>query len=346
MNFSTPTTPSLSLDVYWPMMQSAALIAAGELGVFVALGKGPLLVEEIAARISASVNGTAKLCAVLLQTGYLELTSENKFRNSPHAQAWLSQTGAQDLNSELRWFALAWQLMGGLRDAVVNGQPKTVLWDLMQTNPAMGPTFAAFMKDHAATVVNDVQRAVKLPADAKTLLDVGGSHGLHAAAFCRRFPELHAVIYDLPVSLTNTRDLIAGWGLSERLRCVAGNIVNDAITGTFDVITYFLVAHNQTDADNARIIQKLAAALNPGGVMFVYEYVRESAARYTVSSTEALASAFDLTLLVETGTCLHTAERINAWLLAAGLGHLQRTDLQPIEKGSIFSAQKLQSPSP
>jgi SAM-dependent methyltransferase len=341
MNPSKPTAPSLSLDVYWPMMASAALITAGELGVFVALGQGPLLVAELAARIGASVNGTDKLCAVLVQTGYLERTPENQLRNSPHAQAWLAQTGAQDLNSGLRWFAQAWQLMGGLRDAVVQGQPKTVLWDLMQTNPGLGPAFAAYMKDYAASVVDEVQRAVELPAGARTLLDVGGSHGLHAAAFCRRAPELNAVIFDLPVSLTNTRRLIADWGLSERLRCVAGNIVNDAIAGTFDVITYFLVAHNQTDADNARILQKLAAALNPGGVLFVYEYVREPAARYTVSGTEALASAFELTLLVETGTPLHTAERITAWLHDAGLGHLRRTDLQPIEKGSIFSAQKL-----
>jgi SAM-dependent methyltransferase len=341
MNDSVNHPPSLALDVYWPMMASAALITAGELGVFVALGQGALRVEELASRIGASVSGTDKLCAVLVQTGYLERTPENKFRNSPHAQAWLSQTGAQDLNSGLRWFAQAWQLMSGLRDAVVNGQPKTVLWDLMQKNPAMGQSFAAYMKDYAASVVDDVQRAVELPSHARTLLDVGGSHGLHAAAFCRQTPELRAVIFDLPVSLTQTRDFIAGWGLSERLRCVEGNIVNDTIAGTFDVITYFLVAHNQTDADNARIVQKLAHALNPGGSLFVYEYVREPSARHTVSSTEALAAAFDLTLLIETGTQLHTAERIQTWLHDAGLEKIQRTDLQPIEKGSIFSGCKL-----
>ena len=39
MNDSTPTAPSLAMDVYWPMMKSAALITAGELGVFVALNQ-------------------------------------------------------------------------------------------------------------------------------------------------------------------------------------------------------------------------------------------------------------------------------------------------------------------
>ena len=338
---NTSNQPSLALDVYWPMMSSAALISAGELGVFRVLGQGALTVAELAVRIGASVNGTDKLCAVLVQTGYLERTLENELRNSAHAQEWLSQTGAQDLSSGLRWFAQAWQLMAGLRAAVIRGCPETPLWDLMQTNPSMGPAFAAYMKDYAASVVTDVQSAVELPAGAKTLLDVGGSHGLHAAAFCWRVPELSAVIYDLPVSLTNTPSLIANWGLSERLRCVVGNIVQDAIAGTFDVITYFLVAHNHTDADNARIIQKLAAALNPGGILLVYEYVREAVLPERVSSTAALAAAFDLTLLIETGTHTHTAERIQAWLHDAGLGKIKRTDLQPIEKGSVFSAKKL-----
>jgi len=208
----------------------------------------------------------------------------------------------------------------------------------MEQNPVMGPSFAAFMKAHASGVIEDVQRAVALPASAKTLLDVGGSHGLHAAAFCHRYPELGAVIYDLPVSLSSTRELLAARGLSERIRCVEGNIMVDEIEGTFDVITYFLVAHNQSDSDNARIVKKMACALNPGGLLVVYEYVRDPAARLVLSEAETLAAAFDLTLLVETGTRIHTAERIVAWLHDAELEKVVRTNLQPVEKGAIFSA--------
>ncbi len=306
-----------------------------------ALGQGPLNVEELASRIGASVNGTERLCAVLVQTQYLEYTSGNLLRNSPHAQAWLSQTGEKDLNSVLRWFAHSWQLMSGLRDAVLDGHPKTGLWDLMKTNPSMGPTFATYMKDHTASMVDAVQHAIQLPVGAKKLLDVGGSHGLHAVAFCRRSPELTAVIYDLEVSLTNTPCLIEECGLSDRISCVEANIVQDTIPGTFDIITYFLVAHNHTDEGNVRIIQKMADALNPGGVLFVYEYARDSEPNFKVSSSEALAAAFDLTLLVETGTHTHTAERIISWMQDAGLENIRRTNIQPLEEGAIFSGMRI-----
>ena len=338
MNDSVEPPPSLARDVYWPMMQSISLITAGELGVFVALGSGPLTSEELASRLGASIHGTEALCTLLVQTGYLERTGADQFQNSAHAQAWLSKQGAQDLNSGLRWFAHAWRILEGLPDAVRFGRPKTVLWDLMETSPGMGEAFAAYMKDYATTVVDDVQRAVTLPPGAKTLLDVGGSHGLHAAAFCRRIPELRAVIYDLPVSLTKTRDLIATWGLSDRLECVEGDIRHDAIPGSYDVITYFLVAHNHSAADNARIVRKMAESLNPGGTLFIYEYPRDLAARFTRSHSEALAAAFDLTLLVETGTCTHPAEEIESWLRLAGLTELTRTELEPIEKGVLFRA--------
>ena len=70
--------PSLSADVYWPMMKSAAIIAAGELGVFAALSHGPLSTEELAARLRASIEGTERLCAVLVQSGYLVRSADDR----------------------------------------------------------------------------------------------------------------------------------------------------------------------------------------------------------------------------------------------------------------------------
>jgi SAM-dependent methyltransferase len=335
-----PPAPSLSLDVYWPMMKSAALIAAGQLGVFAALARGPLRVEDLAERLGASVEGTDRLVAVLVQTGYVERTADGGVANGAFARAWLTGATGPDLNTGLRWFGHAWEWLSGLGEAVLEGGPRTVLWERMRTRPGLGAAFASFMHDHAATVVADVQGAVELPAGARSLLDVGGSHGLHAAAFCRRYPELEAVVFDLPVSLAGTPARLVEWGLEARIRCLEGDIVRDALPGPFDVVTYFLVAHNQTDEDNARIVRKMAQALAPGGWLFVHEYVRETGGARPVNATEALAAAFDLTLLVETGTRTHTAERILAWLGEAGLEDLERTDLRPIEKGSVFRARK------
>jgi hypothetical protein len=44
----------------------------------------------------------------------------------------------------------------------------------------------------------EVIAKVKLPVTAHRLLDVGGSHGLHAINFCKRYSDLSATILDGP----------------------------------------------------------------------------------------------------------------------------------------------------
>jgi hypothetical protein len=61
---------------------------------------------------------------------------------------------------------------------------------------------------------------------ATRLLDLGGSHGLHSIAFCRRYPGLDAVIVDLPTALTKTRATLVDAALSERIRLREGNLLD------------------------------------------------------------------------------------------------------------------------
>ena len=49
------------LDVYMPMMKSAAIVSAGRLGLFEALAEGPLSVPQLADKIQSSIKGTATL---------------------------------------------------------------------------------------------------------------------------------------------------------------------------------------------------------------------------------------------------------------------------------------------
>ncbi len=336
--------PSLVGDVYWPMMKASAIIAAGRLGLFGALRDGPLSEVELARRLECSADGVRRLCAVLTQAGYLVRGGDDRLANGAYAQARLTGSDFEggpgsDLGG-LRWSAHAWRLMEGLESAVRAGVPGRVLWDLMRERPELGREFAEFMEEHAAELAGDLQAAVVLPDGAATLLDVGGSHGLHAAAFCRRYPALRAAVFDLPVSLMGTPDRLARWGLADRIRCVEGDIRHDPIEGSFDVITYFMVAHNQSDADNARAVAKMARALNPGGLLAVHEYVRDPAARFSISPAETAAAAFDLTLLVETGTRIHTADRITVWLTDAGLEGVVRSDLRDPVNGAVFCARR------
>jgi SAM-dependent methyltransferase len=320
------------LDVYMPMMKSAAIISAGRLGLFEALAQGPLSLAELAGKIESSTTGTLTLGDFLVAIGYLEKQSE-LFANTVSTQRWLTSAGQVDYTPGLLWTHEAWPMMGALGEAVRRGTPEKTLWQAMEEKPQLGPLFSAYMAAFAQDLGPDLLQHVPIGAQPQRLLDLGGSHGLHSIRFCQHYPQLSAVIVDLPSALSATPAAIAQANQTERIQLSPGDILEHDWGGNFDLVFYLSVAHNNTADDNRRVIQHIADSLNPGGLLVIHEYLAEA----PLSPFDA---AFRLTLLFETGTQTHRPQDYYDWLAAAGLGEVARIDLDPREKGSLILARR------
>ena len=320
------------LDVYMPMMKSAAIISAGRLGLFEALAQGPLSLAELAGKIESSTTGTLTLGDFLVAIGYLEKQSE-LFANTVSTQRWLTSAGQVDYTPGLLWTHEAWPMMGALGEAVRRGTPEKTLWQAMEEKPLLGPLFSAYMAAFAQDLGPDLLQHVPIGAQPQRLLDLGGSHGLHSIRFCQHYPQLSAVIVDLPSALSATPAAIAQANQTERIQLSPGDILEHDWGGNFDLVFYLSVAHNNTADDNRRVIQRIADSLNPGGLLVIHEYLAEA----PLSPFDA---AFRLTLLFETGTQTHRPQDYYDWLAAAGLGEVARIDLDPREKGSLILARR------
>jgi SAM-dependent methyltransferase len=319
-------------DVLVPMVQSAALIAAGQLGLFEALAEKPLTLEELAASLSCDQRGVRDLANCLVGSGYL-LREGERYSNAPHTQRWFTSRGQIDYTPGLRWSGLSWQLLGGLADSVRRGGPATMLWDLMEQKPEWGPTFSRYMEAFARHLGPDLVANVALPASARRLLDLGGSHGLHSIAFCRAHPELSAVLIDHASALTETGATIANAGMRERITLRAGDL-RDADWGSdYDVVLLLSVAHNQTAADNADLISRISRALRPGGMLVIHEYLVDA-------PISAYGAAFQLALLSETGTQQWTSTDFAGWLSNAGFHPPELIKLTPADKGTLLLAKR------
>ncbi len=191
------------VDVYLPMMKAAAIISAGQLHLFETLSKGPMTAAELALATGASTTGISHLADFLVAVGYLTL-SERGFANATHTARWFTGQGDFDYTAGLLWTAESWGLMSNLTDAVRKGAPKKTLWDSMQERPHWGPVFSRYMQAFARHLAPDLLAKIELPSNAKRLLDLGGSHGLHSVAFCQKYPALNGVIVDFSTALTQT----------------------------------------------------------------------------------------------------------------------------------------------
>ena len=328
----TGTAELPMLDVYMPMMKSAAIVSAGRLGLFEALAKGPLSAPQLAEKIQSSIKGTATLADFLIALGYLEKQG-GLLANTESTQRWFTSVGQVDYTPGLLWTHEAWPMMGGLAEAVRSGHPERTLWDAMVEHSHLGELFSSYMAAFASDLGPDLLKYVPVAPAQRRLLDLGGSHGLHAIRFCQRHPQLSAVIVDLPSALSETGTTIAREQLSDRIHLRPGDLHEEDWGGEHDLVFYLSVAHNHTAEENRHIIQRIGDTLSSGGMLVIHEYLAET-------PLDALDAAFRLTLLLETGTQTYRYDEFCNWLSAAGFVSVVRIDLDPREKGSLILARR------
>jgi SAM-dependent methyltransferase len=320
------------LDVYMPMMKSAAIISASRLGLFEALAGGPLAIVTLAAKIHASLEGTARLVDFLVSIAYLE-EQDDCVANSASTQRWFTSAGQIDYTPGVLWTHAAWSMMGNLAEAVKAGMPEKTLWDNMLEQPELGPLFSSYMRAFSHDLGPDLLKHVPIAEGHQRLLDLGGSHGLHSIRFCQRYPQLEALIVDLPTALADTATTIEQEQLSDRVRLRPGDVLHWDWGGQHDVVFYLSVAHNQSADDNRQVIAKIGETLRPGGLLVIHEYLHDE-------TPSAFQAAFRLTLLYETGTRTYHYDDYTKWLTAAGFTAIERIDLDPLEKGSLILARR------
>jgi SAM-dependent methyltransferase len=203
----------------------------------------------------------------------------------------------------------------------------------MLERPDWGPIFSGYMRAFARHLGPDLLRLVTLPEGSRRLLDLGGSHGLHSAGFCKRHPELSATIVDFPSALTGTGPMLEREGLASRVTLRPGNLLDGDWGDGYDVVLYLSVAHNQVAEENRRMIARIGEVLRPGGLLVIHEYLAGTPG-------DVYDAAFRLTLLTETATRTYAPEEFGGWLEAGGFTPPTRIDLEPREKGSLLLARR------
>ncbi|MFF4603111.1 methyltransferase [Streptomyces sp. NPDC001339] len=307
-------------EVIGSTIRYAALTTAAKLGIFTALEQGgPKTLDELAAAIGASTDGTRAVADVAAVLGWLTL-EDGRYRNGPLAERWLGKGAEFDFTPALLWAYELTNVLWELPQAVRDGKPAQSLWERWADNPEAGRDFAAYMKVKSRLTVDAIVDAVPLPDGARRLLDLGGSHGLHSLAMCRRHPGLSATILDLPEALADTGTAIEQAGLADRITLQRGSFLSGDLGSGYDVVFLFEIVHNHTDAENRDLIGRAAKALRPGGRIVVLEDVRGE-------RPEPHNAAFSLAMYACSGDRTYSLPEISGWLTDAGLKTVERIAL-------------------
>lgn len=289
------------------------VMAGAKLGVFEALAEGERTASEVASTCGTDPRATEKLLNALVGCGYLTF-DDGHYGLTSNARSWMLKDAPQSLLDNILFRYLEWDIIEEMEQFVQTGQSTDVHntiesaeeWRLYQCG----------MRSMAGTYAGEVAKRMPVPAGARDMLDVGGSHGCFSVELCRRYPELRAVVLDLPQAIEHAAPLLAAEGIGDRVSHRAGDALTDDFgEETWDVIFMSHLAHHFDEGANGQLARKAARGLRPGGIFVIQELIRPASPTSDGQPGPLLDLYFALTS--EAGTW--SIEEIAAWQDAAGL---------------------------
>lgn len=86
--------------------------------------------------------------------------------------------------------------------------------------------------------------------NSKTLLDIGGGHGLYSIGFKKLNPNLKAFVFDFPDVLNETKKFCDKF--NSDINLISGNFYEDDLEGSYDII----FSSYNPGGKNAKIAEK------------------------------------------------------------------------------------------
>ena len=277
----TPADPTPVLDLLNGFRKSKVMFAAVELGIFEALEQTTHTAQSLAPKLGLNEHALQDLLQACAMLGLLEVTPSG-YTNSPSASTYLTRHSPHRMLGYINYSnEVLWKMWAHLGDAIREGTHRwkqTYGWD--------GPIFSHFFRTeeakrefllgmHGFGMISSpvVVNAVDL-SRFKTLVDLGAATGHLTVAACRRWPQLHGVVYDLPEAVGLAEEMVGQTEVASRIQVQAGDFFTDPLPPG-DLYALGRIIHDWTPAKIQTLLRKIYEALPDGGGLLIAEKLIE-----------------------------------------------------------------------
>jgi SAM-dependent methyltransferase len=308
-----PDLLKLSGD-YW---STCTLHAGVRLNLFTPLAERPHSAAQLSDQLKTHLRATAMLLDALAALGLL-VKEGDAYETTPFSGRFLSRSSEQYLGFIIMHHHHLVSGWAQLHEAVTSGDPVKAPVSHVH-DESMRENFLMGMFNLASLLAPKIVAEVDL-SGRRRLLDLGGGPGTYAIHFCGANPGLQATVYDLPTTRAFAEKTIARYGVSDRIAFVAGDYHADPVPAGFDVAWLSHVLHADGPEACADLLNRAVAALEPGGILMVQEFILNDA-----KDGPLFPALFSLNMLLATdGGQAYSETELCAMLKAAGLTDVQR----------------------
>jgi hypothetical protein len=258
------------LELHWQFRASRVLMTAHQLGIFRALEE-PKTSAGVAAECSTDAGMTERLLIACCALGVVR-RDNGRFRLSQLARDTLLPESPRYLGGVLDHGESLWWGSTGLPDTIRVGAggagptpPEHVLSHWHEN-------WIWAMHGNAANGVAQWAAKQLDLSDRRLLLDVGGGPGTFSIAFCQRYPNLNATVWDVPETIAIARQVIDRFSMNDRVSAQEGDWNRDEFGTGYDCLFMSNILHGPTSTADVRLGQA-TRALEPGGLLIVHDFL-------------------------------------------------------------------------
>ncbi len=274
---SSNADPAVVLDLLESFRRSKTMFAAVSLGVFDALEDGPQSSSGLAQDLKLNFDALERLLDACVGLQLLSL-SDGLYENTAAASAYLCKESPSRLTGYISYSnAILWKLWGNLEDAIREGSNRwqqTFGWDgpifsnFFRTEEAMRE-FLMAMHGYGLISSPHVVAAFDL-SRFRRLIDLGGATGHLAIAACQRYPDLRAVVFDLPEAGPLAREILSDSTVADRIEIISGDFFVDSLPEG-DLFSLGRILHDWTEPKVLALLQRVFDRLPSGGALLIAE---------------------------------------------------------------------------
>ena len=299
---------------YW---RTCTLHAGVKMDIFSPLAEKTMTADDLARLRHADLRGLEMLLDALCAMELLEKKDQG-FCCTGFCATYLARQSPQYMGHIIMHHHYLVEGWSKLDQAVENGSPVRRS-SSHETDGRERESFLMGMFNLANQLAPKIAEQLDLRGK-KRLLDLAGGPGTYAIHFCKTQPQLEAVVVDLPATRPFAESTIARFGLSEKIRFLAGDVLEDPIGSGFDVVWISHLLHSLSPTTCQAVVDKATTALTRGGQVLIQEFILDD------SRTGPLHPAlFSLNMLLGTREGrAYTEGELRAMLSRAGMIEVER----------------------
>ncbi len=304
--------------------ESAALMAAIELGLFTTLARGADREDSLIAALGIQPLHAERLIVACIALGLIERDGA-RLRNAVDVERFLIEDQPGYAGARMLFTKPDWDEWGRLSDILSGGDAPEAL-----SKSVADFTVEDARRYHGATYSIGrgagrlFLRQVDLSKRAK-ILDLGGGSGAYCIEAVKKHPDLRACVFDLPPVTVVADEFIAQNGLGGRIETMGGNFNTDPFPTDCDVV---IMASNLPMCGReqiAAIVRKAHDSLLPGGEMHLVGEALNAARDGPADAAmwglgQAIANSFGLA---------HSVAEVEGYYTAAGFSDVATVDFVP-----------------